>query len=292
MSIFNVSGAVEFPGFHDPAQNSPKGKWTLSMAIRNVQNFSSNSSSLDSSAWLDTHPQEKLSSPQLPYIGCAVVLFGLVTGLAVKQIPPGVNSNNSCDSVMPKECQESILSIVNVGASRQAGQFSGDEPDVCDFMGQIGYTNLPQGCPARTWEAMDPLGVFGNRNFLDSNINSNDTPPCDADIGTGNSTSALLLNGVPENLVGKCPGGATDFGCYDAFVHSSIAVVFSAFSKNSTEASESSDASSLTFADSRLLCLSANTFQPGSRVVEAGAGRLTQYCVWSIVASLVFSFML
>lgn len=160
MSVFNASGSVEFPGFHDPTQANPPGNWTLSLALRNIQNFSTNTTYLENSLWLDTHPQEKLSSPRLPYIGCTVILAGAKEGLATEQIPRGVNGYNSCDSVMPKECQESILSNMRVGAGRQAGQYSGDEDDLCDFMDVIGdgTIDLPTGCPVYTWQQSQALG--------------------------------------------------------------------------------------------------------------------------------------
>jgi hypothetical protein len=112
---YNATGNISIPGFQPPGASNmlgplPTGTWTISTAIKDHRNYTTNSSYIDQTFWLDTNPFVNLSSSDLPYSGCALVLYPDPASTTI--IVPGTDESG-CQGVFDPDCYNALIVAVN-----------------------------------------------------------------------------------------------------------------------------------------------------------------------------------
>jgi hypothetical protein len=140
---FNATGSVSIPGFQQPGISSllgplPSGTWTISSAIKDHRNYTTNTSYVSQTFWIDTNPFVNLSSSDLPYDGCALVLYPdpANTTIAV----PGTNENG-CQGVFDSTCYNALIAAVN-STSNSSGYHPRERGDCINLLEK----NFPTEC--------------------------------------------------------------------------------------------------------------------------------------------------
>ena len=80
------------------------GQWTWNIATESYADPTSNMS-VRQALWLDITPPQSLSSPDLGYLGCALVVHGLKQSTIVK----GQNDNGTCGSMLSADCTSTMV---------------------------------------------------------------------------------------------------------------------------------------------------------------------------------------
>jgi hypothetical protein len=112
---FNATGSVSIQGFQPPSTSTTlgpasPGNWTISTAIKDHRNYTTNTSYVSQTFWLDTNPFVNLSSSQLPYDGCALVLYPNPASTAI--VAPGTDESG-CQGVFDPVCYKALVAAVN-----------------------------------------------------------------------------------------------------------------------------------------------------------------------------------
>jgi len=112
---YNATGNISIPGFQPPRASNmlgplPTGTWTISTAIKDHRNYTTNSSHVDQTFWLNTNPFVNLSSSDLPYAGCALVLYPDPASTTI--IVPGTDESG-CQGVFDSYCYNALIAAVN-----------------------------------------------------------------------------------------------------------------------------------------------------------------------------------
>jgi hypothetical protein len=121
---------------------------------------------------------------------------------------------------------------------------------------------------------------FGNPTFLTSNTSNptiKNAVSCQADVGTGNASSGIISRSWGEPLNPGLPMAvdpASDLSGYDYTVLGSTAFVIAVFAKEGSPDANPSPSLPQGFSDIRMLCISPDEIQPGSRVVTNASGSL------------------
>jgi hypothetical protein len=115
---YNATGNFSIPGFVPPGVTDT-GNWTLSTALYRQAVQSRNQSFVVQNFWLDTAPVQDLSSSDLPYTGCAILLT-----LAHDKVSTGTNGNNSCNGVFSDKCFNALKDAAQSAAESLSGTFN------------------------------------------------------------------------------------------------------------------------------------------------------------------------
>jgi hypothetical protein len=154
---YNATGSISFPGFQPPSATSmlaalPSGTWTISTAIKDHRNYTKNTSHVEQTFWLDTNPFVNLSSSDLPYAGCALVLYPNPANTTI--IVPGIGENG-CQGVFDSTCYNAIIAAVN-----NTGNFTGHHHHH-DCSSYFNNDNFPTECQGQwTFKGMGYRGIF------------------------------------------------------------------------------------------------------------------------------------
>jgi len=127
---YNATGNISIPGFQSPGTSNmlgplPTGTWTISTAIKDHRNYTTNSSYVDQTFWLDTNPFVNLSSSDLSYSGCALVLYPDPASTTI--VVPGTDESG-CQGVFDSDCYNALIAAVN-GTGNSTGRHPREHGD-------------------------------------------------------------------------------------------------------------------------------------------------------------------
>jgi hypothetical protein len=227
---YNATGSIYLPGFQPPGATNllgapPTGTWTISTAIKQHLNYTANTSHVDHTFWLDTNPFVNLSSSDLPYIGCALLLYPNPASTTI--IVPGTDENG-CQGVFDSDCYNAIIAAVNntgncTGHHQHldcGNYFNGDNfPTECQgkwtFKG-MGFRSMILLLPIHSNDIDRFSDAFGHDSYLDGCASS-------VSVGNGNATIGSISDARSETT-----HNMTNFTTYDRFVSQSTPVILTA----------------------------------------------------------------
>jgi hypothetical protein len=154
---YNATGLINIPGFQPPGVTNLlgallTGTWTISTAIKQRLDYTTNTNHVDQTFWLETNPFVNLSSSDLPYFGYALVLYPNPASTAI--IVPGTDENG-CEGVFESDCNNAIIAAVN-----NTGNYTGHHrhPDCGNY---FNGDNFPTECQGEwTFKGMGFRGML------------------------------------------------------------------------------------------------------------------------------------
>ncbi|RDW84687.1 hypothetical protein BP6252_02277 [Coleophoma cylindrospora] len=260
---YNASGSVAIPGFR-VNDSYPASTWTWSKYVSNID-VGTNRTSAWSTLGLKTDPVQNLSdAANVPYTACVFAMTELASAISKK----GSTDDGTCSSVFSSSCVSEIISAVNASAASLSSTASGS---ASGFSCPSLLRGVSQDCQ-KLW-----TGSVSTQ-FLVRNFTGNSNPRCPANetVNPGDSDSVHSAffgwSSYNDDV------GATNFTSYDAAIEYPTPLIVAAWLKATTNSSTSGPVMSGAngWADTRLLCVTANQSVAGSRNVtqarqESGA---------------------
>ncbi|RDW78459.1 hypothetical protein BP5796_06311 [Coleophoma crateriformis] len=244
---YNASGSIATPGFR-VNDSYPASTWTWSKYVSNID-VGTNRTSAWSTIGLKTDPVQNLSdAANIPYTACVFAMTDLASGISKK----GSSDDGSCSSVFGSSCVSEIISAVNSSAAGISSSASGS---ASSFSCPALLLGVSQACQ-KLWAGT------ASTQFLVRNFTGNSNPRCPANetVNPGDSDSThnafFGWSTFDEDV------GATNFTSYDAAIQYPTPLIVAAWLKATTNTSGAGG-----WADTRLLCVTANQSLAGSRNV-------------------------
>lgn len=154
---YNATGSITIQGFQPPFATNlfgplPTGSWTINTAIKDFRNYTTNTTYTEQTFWIDTNPFVNLSSSELAYAGCALILYPNPASTTI--IVPGTDESG-CQSVFDSDCYNAIVTAVN-----NTGNFTGHRRHA-DCSNFFTSQNFPSECQGQwSFEGIQSRGIF------------------------------------------------------------------------------------------------------------------------------------
>lgn len=148
-SSYNATGSVTFDGFQPP-ELGINSTWTISTAIVDKPDPSTNTAVMLQTFWLDSTPFVDLSSTDMPLTGCVIALAE--SGNPASSDPTG---DNTCSGVLASSCQQAIIDQVNNVSLSNSGNGPSNNVTCADYLSIV-----PDECSSSN-DAWSILSVSG-----------------------------------------------------------------------------------------------------------------------------------
>ncbi|PVH87112.1 hypothetical protein DL98DRAFT_637796 [Cadophora sp. DSE1049] len=255
---YNATGSVSVPGFR-VNDTYPESTWTWTRYFNSYET-APNRTAIAQTIALQTEPVQNLTNASaLPYTGCVFVFNDLGSNSNYKN--EGSSENGTCNTILSSECRAHLLETVISNAATLSGRASGSRNGFsCPTLFGAGGS-LTSGGPCEDQWAGTVSSQFLSNNFT----NSRNTlePGCPL-TNVGNST----LDDEPFFSWLQSSTQSDNYTLYDRAVLNALPVLTVAWLKatgNETEQHVVVNGGERGWLDARLVCISANDTQPGSR---------------------------
>ncbi|KAK0104437.1 hypothetical protein ONS95_004727 [Cadophora gregata] len=285
-AIYNASDSVSVPGFR-VNDTYPESTWTWTRYVNWHSTFNDRRA-IAQTITLQTDPIQNLTDASaLPYTGCVVVFSDLGSNSNYKN--EGSSENGSCNTILTSECRTHLLNTVTTNAASLSGQISGSRSSFSclELFGAGGSPNSDGPCEGQWSETLS--SQFLPNNFTDrTNVAE---PGCPV-TNVGNST---LEDGVFFSWLQ--PGTqVNNFTLYDRAVLNALPVLTVAWLKatgGETGNQVVVQGEGGAWLDARLMCITANQTQPGSRnlieVESDESGAVKMAGSWTLMSAVALS---
>lgn len=229
----NATGSYEFKAFGNPSTIDPAAKWTWSIGVQNIWNFTNNIAFwYEQPVWVDTRGTD-LASDEVDYEMCYLALSDFPLSMQRN----GEGDSGDCTKFFNLQCVDDWRKALTDQGLKYMRDNSTDRKLPCEALRQF----TPESC----------------KNFKGSTRMTGEIPSpnrtCPFGLGSPDYDTVLRLSRFTSTADTK--GSAADLRVYDEVVTSILPVFALAWSTKAT----------VGWSDARIMCLSTGAITDGSR---------------------------